>query len=86
MRLILKILGSISGIVLVGSLIIMNAQPVHVDLVFVDGEIAVFLIIIASFLTGFFVCLLYLWLKKSLSMQKKATQKAIKRDDIFRDV
>ncbi len=86
MRLTLKIIGFISGVILVGSLIIMNAQPVRVDLVFVDGEVAVFLIIMASFLTGFFTCLTYLWLKKSLSMHKKASQKAAAHEDIFGDI
>jgi len=86
MRLTLKILGFISGVILVGSLITMNAQPVRVDLVFVDGEVSLFLIIIASFLTGFFVCLIYLWLKKSLSMQKRASQKAAAHEDIFGDI
>ena len=86
MRLTLKIIGFISGAILVGSLMVMNAQPVRVDLVFVDGEVAVFLLIMASFLTGFFVCLIYLWLKKSLSVHKKAGQKTAVHEDIFRDI
>jgi len=63
-----KILGVISGVILVGSLIVMNSVPAPVDLFFVEGEISVFLI---SFLSGFSTCLTYLWLRKVLAHKKK---------------
>ncbi|MEA1967841.1 MAG: hypothetical protein U9N77_06445 [Thermodesulfobacteriota bacterium] len=85
MRITLKIIGFISGVILVGSLIIMNATPVVIDLVFIDGEVAVFIIIIASFITGFITCVIYLWLKKSLLVQKQSRQKSLRHDDLFGD-
>ncbi len=66
-----KILGVISGVILVGSLIVMNSVPAPVDLFFVEGEISVFLIIMVSFLSGFSTCLTYLWLRKVLAHKKK---------------
>lgn len=66
-----KILGAISGVIIIGSLIVMNSVPAPVDLFFVEGEISVFLIIIVSFLSGFTTCLTYLWLRKVLVYKKK---------------
>ena len=86
MTVTLKIIGFISGIILIGSLIVMNAEPANVNFIFVDGEVAVFLIIIVSFLIGFVTCLTYLWLKKALLCKKDFGQKAVKHDDIFGDV
>ncbi len=86
MKITLKILGFITGVILIGSLMIMNAQPVKVDLVFIDGEMSCFLIIISSFLIGFFSCLVYIWLKNSLVIQKKTRPLSLKDDDIFRDI
>jgi len=85
MRVTLKIIGFISGVILVGSLIIMNARPVVIDLIFIDGEVAVFIIIIASFIAGFITCVIYLWLKKSLLVQKQSKQKSLRHDDLFGD-
>lgn len=86
MRITLKILGFITGIILVGSLMVMNAQPVNVDLVFIDGEVACFLIIISSFLVGFITCLVYLWLRKNLVLHKQNSHQESKHDDIFGDI
>ncbi|SLM32758.1 Putative membrane protein (DUF1049), greigite-island specific protein (in syntheny with OMM_30 in the MMP) [Desulfamplus magnetovallimortis] len=86
MKITLKILGVITGLILIGSLMVMNAQPVKVDLVFVDGEVACFLIIIASFLTGYLSCLVYLWLKRSLMTDRKKTHSISRHDDIFGDI
>jgi len=87
MKTILKILGVITAIILIGYLIIMNAQPVRVDMVFVHGEVSCFLVIIASFMAGYVTCLLYMWLKKGLIVKKKTKPVTTsKHDDIFGDI
>ena len=86
MTVTLKILGFISGVILLGSLIIMNAQPANVNFIFVDGEVAVFLIIIVSFLIGFVACFTYLWLRKALLCKKDSMKKAAKHNDVFGDI
>lgn len=80
-----KILGVISGMILVGSLIVMNSVPAPVDLFFVEGEISVFLIIMVSFLSGFTTCLTYLWLRKVL-MHKKKPKRYIDRREFETDL
>jgi len=86
MTVTLKILGFISGVILLGSLIIMNAEPANVNLIFVDGEVAVFLVIIISFLVGFVTCFTYLWLKKALLCKKDSIEKTAKHNDVFGDI
>jgi len=66
-----KILGVISAVIIIGSLIVMNSTPAPVDLFFVEGEISVFLIIMVSFLSGFTSCLTLRWLRKVLPHKKK---------------
>ena len=87
MKMMLKILGVITAIILIGYLIIMNAQPVKVDMVFVHGEVSCFLVIIASFMAGYITCLLYMWLKRGLLVEKKTRRVTTsKHDDIFGDI
>ncbi len=75
-----------TAVILIGSLMIMNAQPVRVDMVFVDGEVACFLVIIASFMAGYITCLIYMWLKNSLQSDKNNKRIPSKHDDIFGDI
>jgi len=87
MKTTLRLLGALSAILMVGSLIIMNSAPAHVDLVLVEGDIAVFMVIMVSFLLGFFTCLLYQFLRKMVGHTKKLgrtvkTQSAAEIDDI----
>ncbi|MBF0210461.1 MAG: LapA family protein [Desulfamplus sp.] len=86
MKTTLKILGIITGFILVGSLMIMNSQPVKVDMVFVNGEVSCFVIVIASFLAGYITCLIYQWLKSSLRIEKKNRSISAKPADIFGDI
>ncbi len=86
MRTTLKILGLVTGAILIGSLIVMNAQTVRIDLVFIDGEVALFLVIVASFLAGFITCLTYLWLKRMLYVQPVDRRPRSRHADIFEDI
>jgi len=87
MKITLRLLGALSAILMVGSLLVMNSAPAHVDLVLIEGDIAVFMIIVVSFLLGFFTCLLYQWLRRMLSHPKKRRrtdkiQPAVELDEI----
>ena len=64
MKTTLRLLGALSAILMVGSLLVMNSATAHVDLVLIEGDIAVFMIIVVSFLLGFFTCLLYQLLRR----------------------
>ncbi|MBF0302776.1 MAG: DUF1049 domain-containing protein [Desulfamplus sp.] len=87
MKTTLKILGVITAVILIGSLMIMNAQPVKVNMMFVDGEVSCFLIIIVSFMAGYLTCLIYMLLKRSLMVDKKNRRiPTSKHDDIFGDI
>jgi len=70
MKTTLRLLGALSAILMVGSLLIMNSAPAHVDLVLIEGDIAVFMIIVVSFLLGFFTCLLYQFLRRMVGHTK----------------
>lgn len=88
MRASLKILGIISAVIPVVTLIIFNTDTAHVELFFVDGQVAVFLIIAGSFVSGFFTCLIFLWLRKALGGNKKSKRSIEKEKEIelFREI
>ena len=67
----LLITSAIVMVVVAVMFIIVNSAPAHVDLFFIEGDTAVFLVIMVSFLSGFFSCLLFLWLKRILRRLKK---------------
>lgn len=87
MKTTLRILGALSAIIMVGSLIVMNSTPAHVDLVLVEGEIAVFMVIMVSFLLGFGTCLFYQLLRRMVGHTEKRrrtakTKTAVDLDEI----
>ena len=89
MRASLKILGIISAVILVGALIVVNSTTARVDLFFIDGEIAVFLIIAGSFLFGFLSCLVFMWLRRTLgenSKPKRSIESKMTDLDLFREI
>ena len=66
----------------------MNSNTARVDFLLIDGEVSVFLIIVGSFLLGFFTCLIFLWLKKTLGDNKKSksTMETKKEIELFREI
>jgi len=88
MKASLKLLGIISAIILVGALVVTNSNPARVDLFFIDGEVSVFLIIAGSFISGFFTCLIFLWLRRVLGENKKSKRsiETERKIDIFREI
>jgi len=71
MKTTLRFLGALSAILMVGSLMVMNSAPARVDLVLIEGDVAVFMVIAVSFLLGFFTCLLYQLLRRMVGHTKK---------------
>ncbi|MBW2062375.1 MAG: DUF1049 domain-containing protein [Deltaproteobacteria bacterium] len=68
---LLWIVSTIIMLVVAVLFIIVNSSPAHVDLFFIEGDSAVFMVILVSFLLGFFSCLLFLWLRRLLRRLKE---------------
>ena len=80
-KVLLWIIGALSMIIFTFSFVVMNATPVHVHLFFTEGDFAVFLVIMASFITGFFSCYILLFLKKWKNRNRTPSRSI--RSDLF---
>jgi len=67
---IIKILGILTAIIITGGLMILNSGPAHVDVLFTEADTAVFIIIMASFVAGFFSCYVFMTLKNIKKREK----------------
>lgn len=71
MAFLLWIVGGLSVAIITVIFAIMNSSLAHVDLFFAEGDIAVFLVIMGSFLIGFFTCMVFMWLRRVLGRHRK---------------
>ena len=71
---ILKILGIITAIIITGGLMILNSGPAHVNIFFTEADTAVFLVIMASFIAGFFSCYVFMGVKNIRKKDKRKRQ------------
>lgn len=60
-----RIVGIVSGMVIVAMFILVNLTITHVDLFLVEGDTWSFLVIMSSFAAGYLAHILVAWLKKS---------------------
>jgi len=64
------IVGIIIVMIITVSFVIMNSRIAHVDLFFIDGDAAVCVIIMTSFLLGFFAGIVFMWLRRAQGRHK----------------
>jgi len=64
------IVGIIIVLIITVAFVIMNSRTVHVDLILVDGDVAVCVIIMSSFLLGFFAGIVFMWLRRTQARHK----------------
>jgi len=76
MAFLLWIVGGLSVALITMFFAIMNSSLAHVDLFFAEGDIPVFLVIMGSFLVGFFTCMIFMWLRRVLGRYKKPASSA----------
>ncbi len=80
MNKLFRIIGIVSGLVITVMFVIVNLTITHVDFFLVEGDVWVFLVIMGSFVTGYFTHILVTWLKR---MQKpKRSSESLERSII----
>jgi len=73
------IVGIIIIMIITVSFVIMNSRTAHVDLFFIDGDAAVCVIIMSSFLLGFFAGIVFVWLRRAQG-RHKSSRSSIRRE------
>jgi len=64
------IVGIIIVLIITVAFVIMNSRTAHVELFFIDGDVAVCVIIMTSFLLGFFAGIVFMWLRRAQARHK----------------
>ncbi|MBF0102951.1 MAG: LapA family protein [Desulfobacterales bacterium] len=86
MKTLFRFLGMITAIIIVSLIIVLNTGLAHINLVFIKGDIAVFLIIMASFVCGFICGLIFVGLKKITKPKKKPKKEIETRTDLIGEI
>ena len=73
------IVGIVIVLIITIAFVIMNSRTVHVDLLLMDGDVAVCVIIMSSFLLGFFAGIAFMWLRR-VQDRHKSSRSALKRE------
>jgi len=73
------IVGIIIIMIITVAFVIMNSGTAHVDLFFIDGDAAVCVIIMSSFLLGFFAGIVFMWLRRTQA-RHKISRSSLKRE------
>ena len=74
------IVGIIIIMIITVSFVIMNSGTAHVELFFTDGDVAVCVIIMSSFLLGFFAGIVFVWLRRAQGSRKSIYSGSLKRE------
>ena len=74
------IVGIIIIMIIIVSFVIMNSGTAHVDLFFIDGDAAVCVIIMSSFLLGFFAGIVFMGLRRAQGSRKSSSRSSLKRE------
>ncbi len=64
MNKLFRIIGIVSGLVITIMFVIVNMTITHVDFFLVEGDVWAFLVIMGSFIAGYFTRILITWLKR----------------------
>jgi len=74
------IVGIIIIMIITVSFVIMNSGTAHVELFFTDGDVAVCVIIMSSFLLGFFAGIVFVWLRRAQGRRKSSSRSSLTRE------
>jgi uncharacterized integral membrane protein len=73
------IIGAIIIMIITVSFVVLNSGTAHVELFFIDGDAAVCVIIMSSFLLGFFAGIGFVWLRRAQG-RRKSSSGSLKRE------
>jgi uncharacterized integral membrane protein len=73
------IVGIIIIMIITVSFVVMNSGTAHIELFFIDGDAAVCVIIMSSFLLGFFAGIVFMWLRRAQG-RHKGPHSSLKRE------